>query len=190
MNDKETGDHLLLARIQNGEEKAFNQLFLKYYPGLMRYCKTLLPYPSDEAEDIILEVFYKIWQQREALNIHTSFASFLYIAVKNKVHDYYRKRNIAFADDGELMMNEVIADHPLPDELLMYKQLKAEMDELVAQLPERTQLVFRMNREDNLSYDDIALILNVSVNTVKTQMYRALKFLKETYHASGKQRKC
>ena len=74
----------------------------------------------------------------------------------------------------------------VPDHLLVYKELCMEMEYLISLLPKRTKLVYQMNRNDNISYNDIALILNISVNSVKTHMYRGIKFLKESYHGSNK----
>lgn len=181
MNHKEYEDRQLLSLIQQGDEKAFDRLFMKYYPGLMRYCSVLLPYPSDEAEDIVLEVFFKLWQQRKTLVIYSSLVSFLYIALKNRCHDYYRKKNITVYEPDA---DEVMPHYLIPDQQLVFKELKAEIEHLITQLPARTQLVFRMNREDHLTYEDIAIILNISINSVKTHMYRSIKFLKETYRAS------
>lgn len=76
----------------------------------------------------------------------------------------------------------------IPDQQLSYKELNVEMQRLIDRLPARTQLIFKMNRNDHITYDDIALILNLSVNSVKTHMYRALKFLKEEYRASNASR--
>lgn len=183
-----TNDGLLLKQIVDcNDEKAFDQLFIKYYPGLLHYSKTLLPYPSDEAEDIITEVFFKIWEQRSTLTIHTSFASYLYISVKNRISDYYRKNSMNIYEPLDSLLTHECPDS-IPDQQLSYKELNSEMDRLIAQLPTRTQLVFKMNRHDNITYDDIALILNLSVNSVKTHMYRALKSLKEGYRASNASR--
>jgi RNA polymerase sigma-70 factor (ECF subfamily) len=182
---KEMNDDLLLERIKNDDEKALDLLFKKYYPGLLRYCKMQLPYPSDEAEDIILEVFFKIWQQRHTLAIHSSLASYLYIVVKNRIHDFYRKKNISIHESLDSIAEESAPEHMIPHEQMVFKEVSLEMDRLIAKLPPGTQLVFSMNRQDNLTYDNIALILNVSINTVKTHMYRALKYLKEAYRASN-----
>ncbi len=182
---KDKEDDLLLKRIQADEEKGLDALFIKYYPGLLRYCKSQLPYPSDEAEDIVVEVFFKIWQQRHALKIKTSFASYLYTVVKNRVHDFYRKRNIAIHEPLDTIADEPIPDYHAPDEQIVFKELNTEFAKLIEQLPPRTQLIFNMNRQDNLTYEDIATVLNISINSVKTHMFRALKFLKEAYRASN-----
>lgn len=180
-----TSDEQLLKQIVSfSDEKAFDQLFLKYYPGLLDYAKILLPSPVDEAEDVITEVFLKIWQQRTTLKIHTSIASYLYISVKNRIKDYHRKNNSYTFESIDTLADNSCTEQ-IPDQRLAYKQLHSEMDRLISLLPERTQLVFKMNRYDQLIYDDIAIILNISVNSVKTHMYRALKFLKEAYKASS-----
>jgi len=183
-----TNDGLLLKQIIDcDDEKAFDQLFTRYYPGLINYSRMLLPYPTDEAEDIITEVFLKIWQQRATLVIHSSFASYLYIAVKNRISDYYRKNRMNVHESLDSLVNNACPEY-IPDQQLTYKELNIEMERLIDRLPARTQLIFKMNRHDHITYDDIALILNLSVNSVKTHMYRALKFLKEEYRASNASR--
>lgn len=180
-----TDDHVLWSLIvTQNDEKAFDMLFVKYYPGLLHYSQLLLPYPADEAEDIITDVFFKIWEQRGNLIIHTSIASYLYSAVKNKVYDYHRKRKGNSFQSLEGILDDADDAYNRPDQQLSYKELHAEIDRLIARLPKRSQLVFRMNRHDHLSYEEIATILNLSINSVKTHMYRAIKFLKEEYKAS------
>jgi len=188
MVHRDIEDNTLLKWIQNDDESAFDRLFTKYYPALTRYCKSHLPYPSDEAEDIVVEVFFKIWQNRKTLSIHTSFVSFLYVSVKNRIHDHYRKKNLAIYTLAADFVDEAEADYLIPDQLLAFKELNAEMDKIINMLPERTQLIFCMNRYDNLTYENIAQLLDISINTVKTHMYRAIKFLKQAYSSSNTQR--
>lgn len=180
-----TDDVLLIQCIkENSDEKAFETLFEKYYSGLLRYARTLMPYPSDEAEDLVTGVFFSLWQQRAALHIHSSVASYLYIAVRNRIHDHYRKNRLVLEPITEID-EDAGSDYSLPDQLLMDKELYLEMERLVAMLPERTQLIFRMSREDQMTYADIATVLHISINSVKTQMYRAIKALKEAFRASN-----
>lgn len=181
-----TSDDQLVKRITGfNDEKAFDALFVKYYPGLLHYSKVLLPYPTDEAEDMIAEVFLKIWQQRATLVIHSSVASYLYIALKNRIHDYYRKNGM-FSFESLDVLDHTSSTDQLPDQQLFYKELNQVIGQLIEQLPARTQLVFKMNRNDHMTYDEIALILDLSLNSVKTHMYRALKSLKEGYKASNR----
>jgi RNA polymerase sigma-70 factor (family 1) len=187
---KFTEDSFLLESMRKGNEKAFDQLFQKYYTGLLRYCSMLLPYPSDEAEEVILDVFANLWNQRKTLQLHTSLASFLYKSVKNRVYDYYRKRNIAATVSVEAAENEPEQAHLIPDHQLVFKELTKGIESLISLLPQRTQLVFRMNRQEDLSYQEIATLLNISANSVKTHMYRALKFMKDAYQAAKASGEC
>lgn len=181
MTANHTDDLQLLARIKAGESRAFDQLFLKYYPNLLHFCRSLLPYPSDEGEDVVLEVFQQVWRHREKMNIHSSLSAFLYASVKNRVYDYRRKQHPGTNMPLEEIPGELIANRECPDQVLTYKELSESLEKLIKLLPERMQLIFRMNREDQLTYQEIANLLEISVNSVKTQMYRAIKFLKESY---------
>ncbi|MBS7567082.1 RNA polymerase sigma-70 factor [Mucilaginibacter sp. Bleaf8] len=187
MTSGSTEDQALLERVRAGNEPAFESLFQKYYPGLLRYGKMLLPYPTDEAEEAVFDVFAKLWIQRHNIHLHISLASFLYKAVKNRTHDYYRKKNMVSVVLVEAE-NEPEQTYQIPDQQLQFKELTQGIEKLIALLPERTQMVFRMNRYDGLTYQEIANLLNISVNSVKTHMYRAIKFLKDAYlsaRASG-----
>ncbi|MET0395166.1 MAG: RNA polymerase sigma-70 factor [Chitinophagaceae bacterium] len=177
-------DDVLLERIRNDDEKGLDQLFLNYYPGLISYARFHLPYPSDESEDIVQEVFLKIWQQRHSLAIQSSFAAYLYTTVRNRIRDYHRSNG----RQASLPIDELTdaAEAPaqtIPDRPILLKELNTEISRLIDQLPPATRMVFLMNRSDNLTYTEIAAFLHVSVNTVKTLMYRALKFLKENYRS-------
>jgi RNA polymerase sigma-70 factor (family 1) len=185
--DITTTDSTLWSRIVRGDEHSFEIFFIRYYSGLIRYAKSLLPYPSDEAEDIITEVFFKIWQQRENLDIHTSIVSYLYISVRSRIYDFYRAKKMSVPIEEAFDQAEL--PYLVPDHLLVYKELSMEMEYLISLLPKRTRLIYQMNRNDNLTYADIAAILDISVNSVKTHMYRGIRFLKESYHASDKDSK-
>lgn len=181
MDINQTEDLKLLAQLENDNEKAFDHLFAKYYPGLIRFCKSLLNSSGDEAEDVVQEIFLKLWQQRKNGTIHTALNAFLYISVKNKVNDHFRRRHLTTYAPLNLVEEKPMDDYLAPDHLLMYKELDLDINQMISLLPERTELVFRMNRNDYLSYTEIAEMLNISIHSVKTHMYRAIKFLKENF---------
>ncbi|RZL19934.1 MAG: RNA polymerase sigma-70 factor, partial [Pedobacter sp.] len=175
MNNNSTEDFELLKQLNNDDEKAFDQLFLRYYPGLLRFCKSLLHASDGNAEDLVQDVFFKLWQSRKMLNVHTAPNSFLYASVKNKVNDHFRKKKVQAFIPIDLIEDRATDAHHAPDELLMYKELHLDINQMISLLPDRTELVFRMNRHDHLSYEEIANMLSISINSVKTHMYRAIK---------------
>src|SRR4051812_39560515 len=111
-------DIKLIEALNAGSTEAFDRIFVKYHPGLLRFSKTMLKYPRDEAEDIVTEVFCTIWKNRVQIMINGSLASYLYMAVKNRVLDHFKKQRLLITDlfDRD---NEAVIDHYLtPDQLL------------------------------------------------------------------------
>ncbi|MFC3561140.1 RNA polymerase sigma factor [Pedobacter jamesrossensis] len=174
-------DFELLYKLSKGNRQAFNAIFLKYHSGLVRYGESLLSNTCHQADDLVQEVFLKVWNQRDNLIIHSSLSAFLFTALKNKVKDIYRERQILLYDPTEMEFNEQTNASQSPDNILIFKELSCSIEEMINLLPTKTQLVFKMNREDNLTYDEIASLLNLTRNSVKTHMFRAIKFLKEHY---------
>lgn len=167
-----------------GDEKSFDQLFTHFYPGLLRYAKSLLSHANHEAEDIVSDVFCSLWVNRENLQVRDSIASYLYRAVKNRIINHYKKNKLSVVDIDEAAHEVVAQKHQLPDHLMSYKQFNERITYLVNQLPEKTRVVFMMSREEGLTYEQIAEITDVSINTIKTHMFRAIRFLKEAFNAN------
>jgi RNA polymerase sigma-70 factor (family 1) len=178
-------DTRIIRALKEGNVEVFDEIFLKYYPGLLIFAKNRLPYPSDEAEDIVSEVFCTLWKCISGLIINTSLASYLYMAVKNKIYDYLKKNKLLLTDMNEQLQNYTMDRYLEPDQLLLYKELDHRVQYLIGRLPDRMRIVFQMSRNDGLTYEEIAFILDISVNSVKTHMFRALKFLKSAYHSNN-----
>jgi RNA polymerase sigma-70 factor (family 1) len=176
-----TDDLELFSRLKKDDRQAFNTIFLKYHPGLVKYAKTLMNPDNAVIDDVIQETFLKIWNQRAVLVIHSSLSAFLFISLKNKIKGLYREKQFTLYDPTEMKFNEQICPSQSPENILIFKELSIEIAGLIKQLPTKTQLIYRMNREDNLSYDEIARQLAITRSSVKTHMFRALKFLKEYY---------
>lgn len=173
-----------VERLIKGDENSFDQLFTHFYPGLLRYARSLLSHASHEAEDIVSDVFCSLWINRENLQIRDSIASYLYRAVKNRIINHYKKNKLNVVGIDEVAHEVNIQKHQLPDHLMSYKQFNERIIYLVNQLPEKTRVVFMMSREEGLTYEQIAEIMDVSINTIKTHMFRAIRFLKEAFNAN------
>jgi RNA polymerase sigma-70 factor (ECF subfamily) len=183
-----SSDKQYLAALAAGNEAAFEALFTRQYAGLLRYAQTLLRYPTDAAEDVVAEVFCTIWAHRTQLAVAGSLAAYLYTAVKHRAFDRLREQRRAPLDaTDELPATEPDAEHLQPDQLLTFQELSEQVGHLIEQLPARTRQVFQLHRDGGLTYEEIAGLLSISVNSVKTHMFRALRFLKSTLYASGVQ---
>lgn len=181
-----SSDKQYLEALVLGNEAAFDALFTRYHAGLLRYAKSLLPYPTDAAEDVVADTFCAVWTGRGQLHVQGSLASYLYAAVKHRSFDKLRqqRRSIIEAED-ELPLHHSEASHLQPDQLLVFQELNLQLLQLIERLPERTRQVFQLHRDGSLTYEEIAVLLGISINSVKTHMFRALRFLKEALHTSG-----
>lgn len=173
-------DQQQLRKIRRGDIASFEKLFHRYYPGMCRYGESLLR-SSEVAEEVVQDVFYNLWKNRETLRIYRSWQSYLYRSVFNNAMMYLRKarREQPLEEQHERLLE--FSSEDVSDQLEI-----DEVSELVLrtleELPERTRDIFRLNRQDGLKYREIAEKLNISVKTVEAHMGRALGALRTTLH--------
>lgn len=168
----------LLSKVKTDDREAFDSLFLRYYPLLSDFCR-FLGIGDDDGEDIIADVFLDLWIKRERLYIHTSLKSYLYGAVKNRAYSLKRQNQKLQLLPEEYASDKAISDHLLPDEILLKKERRLMIERFVEELPEQGKLIFLMNWQHQLEHHEIAEILNISVNTVKTHIYRAINYFRK-----------
>lgn len=163
--------------LRAGNKKAFEQLFVEWYDPLCRYAYGLLP-DTDDAEDIVQKMFCKLWDQRSNLEIHTSVKSYLYRIVHNDCLNKIKQRKIRMehheylAYTGQNTVNNT-------DTRVISGELNRQIETAIENLPPRCREVFRLSRYEYLSYAEIARKLNITHNTVETQIVKALKILRK-----------
>jgi RNA polymerase sigma-70 factor (ECF subfamily) len=168
----------IIERIRQGDVKQFESLFRSSYVSLVRYAKTLLK-DHDTAEEIVQDLFCRIWKDRERIKIESSFNGYLFRAVHNRCLHYIEHSRIVekHAEQMSFLQQE---SPESPSDILNYKELQATIASILEKLPERCGKIFYMNRFEGLKYNEIAEKLSVSVKTVEANMGKALKeFRKE-----------
>jgi RNA polymerase sigma-70 factor (ECF subfamily) len=133
------------------------------------------------AEEIVHDVLLYIWEHRHQLTITTSLKSYLYAAVKNRALDYLKSQYARQVHESEVP--EQIQAAAYPDEELHLQELQTIIQQAIEQLPEKCRLIFRMSRNANLSYKEIAEQLDISPKTVEAQMGIALQRLRKYVEA-------
>jgi RNA polymerase sigma-70 factor (ECF subfamily) len=165
-----------LRKIRKGDIASFEALFHRYYSGLCGYAESLLGL-KEVAEEVVQDVFFNIWKNRETLLIRHSLQSYLYRSAYNNSMMYLRKmRRELFMDD--LSRPETIMDEPDPSQILQLDEVSSLITRTLDGLPERTREIFRLNRQEGLKYREIAIRLSISEKTVEANMGRALKALR------------
>lgn len=168
---------LLLEKIQyHNDQRAFKQfyqlLFFRLYQFAFSYVRS-----KEAAEEIVNDVFLILWQKRQMLDTITNINVYLYVAIKNASLNYLRKNNQSLplsVDDLTVHHLSFVSD---PESILINRELQTRIHEAVEQLPSRCRLIFKLIKEDGLSYKEVAAILEISVKTVDAQLYIALKKL-------------
>jgi len=176
LNHMTLQEQLQQRKIRRGDIEAFEKLFHRFYPGLCSYAETLVR-KYEVAEEVVQDVFYNIWKNRESLMISRSWQSYLYRSVYNNSMMYLRKnrREILLEEGVDTDRERTSSD---PDQELQYREISQLVSSTIQELPERTREIFRLNRQEGLRYKEIAERLSISVKTVEANMGRALKALR------------
>lgn len=167
-----------IRRIRQGDIKQFEALFRSSYISLVNYAQTILK-DRDTAEEIVQELFYVLWRDRQKIDILTSLNGYLFRSVYNRCMHYIEHRKVVIKHATESREAPVI-DSDDPAEILNYKELHEKIATIIGKLPERCARIFCMNRFEGLKYSEIAEELAISIKTVEANMGKALKeFRKE-----------
>ena len=132
---------------------------------------------TEAAEDIVSDVFFKCWSNRKNLVEIQSLDTYLFVAVKNQSLNYIKKFShihlVQIDDTNELQFLNTFN----PQEALETKELMFKLEQAVETLPQQCRIIFRLIKEEDLRYKEVAKILDLSPKTVKNQLYRAMKKL-------------
>lgn len=163
---------ILVSQLKEGNKLAYRKLYDHFYSDVYAYSISLLKSKSI-VEDIVQEVFIKIWMKREELNPELSFRSYIFTITRNMAFNKLSKAANHVKLREQLFYNtqypENKLDHNLMDEA--YRTLK---EQAISNLTPRCKQVFEMSRNEGMSYEEISQELGISVNTVKNQMSTAL----------------
>jgi RNA polymerase sigma-70 factor, ECF subfamily len=162
----------LLQKLKEGDIKALEVIFNRNYTDLCRYL-VLLFKNQLLVEHIAQDIFVYIWENRKTLEIRKSFKAYLYTAGRYKALNEIRNAKRREKIKTEVVSNQ--SDYEPSDKLLEISELEQIIEDAIKTLPNRCQQIFRLSREEEKSYKEIAAFLNLSLNTVEGQMAIALK---------------
>ncbi|MDR3610386.1 MAG: RNA polymerase sigma-70 factor [Ignavibacteriaceae bacterium] len=175
MHDKQDIAGLILL-IKKGDQDAFKTFFTLFYGDIYRFLFKYLSNNSD-AEDICQETFIKFWQQRQNIDNSSYPRAYLYKIAKNLAFNCSTRKPPSVSYDNDLKIVSLAGKDPQ----LEYdnKNLAEECRKIINDLPERCRMTFILSRYEGLDYSEIAETMDVSLQTVKNQMSKAINYLKE-----------
>lgn len=168
-------DEELLLMLQSGEHHAFREIYKRYWDKLLYIAGKKLEDLS-EAESIVQDVFVDLWQRRETLEIREQLAGYLVVAVRYRILNFLARQHKAEVYLRDTARSLSSADHST-EEWLGFEELRSWLEKIVAALPEKCQLAYRL-RGEGYSQREIARHMKVSEKTVETHISRALKILR------------
>ena len=166
-------DTEIIGRIRKGDIGQFESLFRSSYVSLVKYAKKLIK-DQDMAEEMVQDLFFRLWQDREKIKIESSLNGYLFRAVHNKCLHYIEHLKVVERHAQE-MTSKTYESQEDPSDMLQYKELQSRVARILEQLPDRCGKIFMMNRFEGLKYSEIADKLSISIKTVESNMGKALK---------------
>ena len=169
----------LVKKLSEGDSFAFEVLFYKYRNKVKGFAVKLVPSQIDP-EEIVQEVFVKVWLKKEAIDPGKDFQSYLFSIPKHLILDHLKSavgRKLYFVGEHfqQDLFDEDLSEHSLADDA------EEKLQQLIGEIPERRREIFCLSRFEGLSYKQIAERLNISENTVDSQIRNALAFLRKEF---------
>ncbi len=183
LTSSDTHINLIVHKIaQHHDQRAFRLLFDHFYPRLFSYAKLILKSPS-LAEEVVSDVFVKVWEQRSRLASVQNLNSYLFIVTKHQALNQLRSdsRHLSFSTDPYFPEQSGQHDDN-PEQVYLAAEYAHVVQEAIQKLPHRCQAVFKMVRQDQLSYKEVAVLLDISPRTVEHQLAKAMDRIRQAVH--------
>jgi len=181
MPDNENIKRLLTAISVNSDQAAYRELFILLHARLKQFAYSILK-SGEEAEELVSDVFIRIWQKREQLEKINSPLLYFYTTTKNLALNQLskQKRQVNLSPEEWLVqVNSLYFD---PEQLMLTEEMFRQVKKAVNELPPRCRLIFKLVKEDGLRYKEVAELLQLSVKTVEAQMAIALRRIGKCMH--------
>lgn len=166
-------DKRIVELLRGGDVDAFEKVFYSFsdrlYYFALRYMRN-----QQDAEEIVQDVFVKLWENRESLNEDLSFSGYLFTIARNTIFNQNRKK-VNEKAYFEYVKNYLDTFSSKTEDDLIYADIKSIVDKVVEELPHQRKLIYKLSRESGLSYREIAQQLNLSERTVEAHIRLALK---------------
>ncbi len=166
-----------IRRIRDGDERAFERLFMTYYSSLVNFAFSYVRCPH-RAEGVVQEVFVDCWERKDQLDPSQNIKTYLFQSVKYQSLDILKHKEVKNRYRDELMSRKEPERQPEFQEKSADEDFVNAVQEAIEELPERAQQVYVLHRKEGLTYKEIAQVMEISPKTVESQMSRALKLLR------------
>lgn len=179
--NNETIKCLIKDLVLKNDQKAYKELFVSTHEHLHRFALSILR-SKEDAEDVVSDFFITVWQRRVSLVDIENIKLYFFVSIKNLSINKLRQKKRASVNFNEDYLVHFKSPFFNPAELLLSKEAVDKILETINELPPKCKLIFRLIKEDNLKYAEVAELLNISVKTVESQMAIAIKKIGDSYN--------
>jgi RNA polymerase sigma-70 factor (ECF subfamily) len=172
--DELRDDHNLVLLLQKGNVAAFDSLFEIYSPKLFGFALKYFKNES-EAEELVQEVFVKVWENHQSLKSEFSFKSYLFTIALNQIRQYFNKKTVSLRYLESIRHDPEFSDQVTTDD---YETMLRQIYQIVDQMPERRREIFTKSKLEGKSSKEVASELNISAGTVDNQVSEAIRFIR------------
>jgi len=167
-------EQVLLSELSSGEEEAFDKIYDHYVHSIYSFVIKFVKSP-ELAEDLTQEIFIRIWENRSQLGKVKSFRAYLFVTARNHALNFLRK-----ASNNNVVLTEIINSYVSPQGAneMISKEYEQWLHNVLESMSPQMRTVFKLCREQNKSYDEVADLLQITKNTVKKHMVRSMRVIK------------
>lgn len=163
----------------NRSQQVYRQLFLLFYKPLIAFSYTITK-SKEASEEIYSDLFIKLWNMEDDLIKIEHLKVYLYRSIKNASLNYIAKVSKQNIVDIDSIPTDTLSNNTNPENLLLDTELKDRLSKAVAALPPKCQLVFKLIKEESMSYKQVSEVMEISVNTIEGHMTSALKKISQS----------
>ena len=161
-----------IARFE--DQQAYKELYISLYRCLFQFANSFVK-SKQLSEEIVSDVFLKIWERRKSVQTIDNLKVYLYVATKNISLNYLDKKKTVSFLDIEDFSTELQSNYSDPEQLLITSDMMLLINNAILQLPSRCRLIFKLVKEDKMKYKEVAEVLHISVKTVENQVAIAVR---------------
>ncbi len=173
-------DSELITLICKGNDSAFAEIYNRYWKQVLYYAAQKTG-DMIAAEDIVQDVFVSLWKRRDQLEIKSEFKNYLIVSIKYRVLKFLSRERIKrLAEESNAPAYDLLDDST--QQYLDFDELRTALEEMVGKLPEKSALIYRMNKEEGLSHREIAYEMGMSEKAVNSNLVRTKKILRAGLH--------
>jgi len=173
-------DDKLLDLLKSGDDLAFAEIYNRYWNRMLTVAVNKIGDLAD-AEEIVQDIFISLWKRRKILELTSTFNNYFAVAVKYQVIKLLARRSNQQKYTDTISSKDNLLDNST-QEWLDFEALKKQLSEVVADLPEKCRLVYKLSRDEGMSQKQIAAELGIAEKTVEAHLGKAIKLLRKNLH--------